>query len=338
MRASYLGWLLAGLLPLGAAHGESYVVGVERLSFQPHYWVDEQGEYRGFAREVLDLFAQAEHIELSYRALPVTELAGRLVKGEVDLKYPDSPEWADDVKAGKPMAYSAPVVGYVDGVLVDPKRVGQGIDGLRRLALVQGWTPRGYQSRIDEGKVQPVQGSDLRQMIRQALKKQADGAYFNVVVATYYLDNIRARPGALVFDPSLPHPWHLPPLQLPAPGADAALRPLPGVAQGRSGRAQGALSRRGQPRYRVHGAGTVEGGLPGAAEAQGRACQTLTDERAAPFGGPCSAGSLRPARAVASCLVAETLNHRKTHPVHFPEWLSKKLGWNPYRKRGKHDG
>jgi ABC-type amino acid transport substrate-binding protein len=205
LRASYLGWLLASLLPLGAAHGESYVVGVERLSFQPHYWVDEQGEYRGFAREVLDLFAQAEHIELSYRALPVTELAGRLVKGEVDLKYPDSPEWADDVKAGKPMAYSAPVVGYVDGVLVDPKRVGQGIETLRRLALVQGWTPRGYQSRIDEGKVQPVQGSDLRQMIRQALKKQADGAYFNVVVATYYLDNIRARPGALVFDPSLPH-------------------------------------------------------------------------------------------------------------------------------------
>ncbi|MNN36017.1 hypothetical protein D3C81_1498910 [compost metagenome] len=26
-----------------------------------------------------------------------------------------------------------------------------------------------------------------------------------MVVATYYLDNIRARPGALVFDPSLPY-------------------------------------------------------------------------------------------------------------------------------------
>ncbi|MOA29194.1 hypothetical protein D3C78_1501970 [compost metagenome] len=42
-------------------------------------------------------------------------------------------------------------------------------------------------------------------MIRQTLKKEADGGYFNVVVATYYLDNIRARPGALVFDPSLPY-------------------------------------------------------------------------------------------------------------------------------------
>ncbi|BCD87883.1 hypothetical protein PSm6_42900 [Pseudomonas solani] len=205
MRTRYLGWLLAGLLPLGAAHGESYVVGVERQSFQPHYWVDEQGEYRGFAREVLDLFARSERIELSYRPLAVTELTGRLLKGEVDLKYPDSPEWADDLKAGKPMAYSEPVVGYVDGVLVEPQRVGQGVETLQRLAMVQGWTPRGYQSRIDEGKVQLVQGNDLRQMIRQALKKQADGAYFNVVVATYYLDNIRARPGALVFDPSLPH-------------------------------------------------------------------------------------------------------------------------------------
>jgi hypothetical protein len=45
---------------------------------------------------------------------------------------------------------------------------------------------------------------DLPGLIKLALKKEADGAYFNVVVATYYLDNIRARPGALVFDSKLP--------------------------------------------------------------------------------------------------------------------------------------
>lgn len=44
-------------------------------------------------------------------------------------------------------------------------------------------------------------------MIQQTLKKDTDGAYFNVVVATHYLDNIRPRPSpsALVFDPKLPH-------------------------------------------------------------------------------------------------------------------------------------
>lgn len=42
-------------------------------------------------------------------------------------------------------------------------------------------------------------------MIQQTLKKDTDGAYFNVVVASHYLDNIRARPGALVFDAKLPH-------------------------------------------------------------------------------------------------------------------------------------
>jgi len=70
---------------------------------------------------------------------------------------------------------------------------------------VRGWTPRGYEPRIDSGQIQVSYGDDLRQMIRQALKQDTDGAYFNVVVATHYLDNIRARPGALVFDPSLPY-------------------------------------------------------------------------------------------------------------------------------------
>ena len=73
------------------------------------------------------------------------------------------------------------------------------------LAMVNGWTPWGYQERIDAGQIELTYSDDLRQMIRQALKKDTDGAYFNVVVATHYLDNIRARPGALIFDAQLPH-------------------------------------------------------------------------------------------------------------------------------------
>src|SRR5690606_37857516 len=86
-----------------------------------------------------------------------------------------------------------------------PAQLGQGVEGLRRLALVEGWTPRDYQARMAAGQVEPVHAADLRQMMRLALRREADGAYYNVVVATYYLDDLRARPGALVFDPSLPH-------------------------------------------------------------------------------------------------------------------------------------
>ncbi|MFJ3052951.1 substrate-binding periplasmic protein [Pseudomonas nitroreducens] len=201
-------WALASILsPVISAPvvAQTYVVGVENLPFAPHYSTDAQGNYQGFARDVLDLFASTSGITLEYRPLPVDALLPALLSGEVDLKYPDNPDWAPEQKAGKTLRYSQPVTQYVDGVLVAPERLGQGIGALKRLALVEGWTPRGYEAPIQAGQISLAPSADLRQMVHTALKKQADGAYFNVVVATYYLDNIRAKPGALVFDPSLPH-------------------------------------------------------------------------------------------------------------------------------------
>src|SRR5690606_1486778 len=205
MQPRVFGWLCAGLLGADGALAQTYVVGVEQQSFQPHFWQDERGEYRGFARELLDLFAREAGVELRYQALPVSQLTRHLGNGNVDFKYPDSPDWGQGLKQGAAIAYSEPVVAYVDGVLVPPAQLGQGVEGLRRLALVEGWTPRDYQARMAAGQVEPVHAADLRQMMRLALRREADGAYYNVVVATYYLDNLRARPGALVFDPSLPH-------------------------------------------------------------------------------------------------------------------------------------
>jgi len=197
--------LLSAVLLSPIALGQTYVVGVEDMPFAPHYSLDADGQYRGFAREVLDAFAADSGISLSYKALPVDQLLPALRRGEIDLKYPDSPLWASAEKSGTTLHYSQAVVDYVDGVLVAPQRKGQAADGLGRLAMVQGWTPRGYEQRIDSGQIQLSYSDDLQQMIRQALKQDTDGAYFNVVVATHYLDNIRARPGALVFDPKLPH-------------------------------------------------------------------------------------------------------------------------------------
>lgn len=205
MKPRVIGWLSAGLLCTQSALAQTYVVGVEEQSFQPHYWQDEKGDYRGFAREVLDLFAQEAGIELQYKALPVERFTTQLASGAVDFKYPDSPGWGGQAKFDKNIQYSQPVVDYVDGVLVPPKQLGQGVDGIKRLALVEGWTPRDYLDRISSGQTAAVRSGNLAQMMRLALRKEADGVYYNVVVATFYLDNIRARPGALVFDPSLPH-------------------------------------------------------------------------------------------------------------------------------------
>lgn len=207
------------LLFCSASQAESYVIGVEDMAFAPHYSVDNQGQYQGFARELFDLFASHSGVQLSYRPLPVKRLLPALLQGEVDFKYPDSGNWAQPQKAGKPLHYSQAVVAYVDGVLVAPQRQGQPIEQLKRLGMVSGWTPWGYQARIDAQQIQLSYSEDLRKMIHQVLKKDADGAYFNVVVAAHYLDTIRARPGALVFDAQLPHTrgsFHLSTVKHPA--------------------------------------------------------------------------------------------------------------------------
>ncbi len=187
------------------AEAQSYVVGVENLAFLPHYTTDQQGHYQGFARELFDLFATTSGVQLEYRPLPVAALLPALLQGEIDFKYPDNSAWALAQKLDKNLSYSQPVVNYVDGVLVRPQQLGRGLDQLKRLAVVNGWTPWGYQPRIAAQQMQLLQSNSLPQMIKQTLKKDADGAYFNVVVASYYLDNLRATPGALVFDPQLPY-------------------------------------------------------------------------------------------------------------------------------------
>jgi len=196
---------LFALMCSASVSAESYVIGVENLAFAPHYNTDAQGQYQGFARELFDLFAAQSGVQLSFKPMPVERLLPALLKGEVDFKYPDSANWSQEQKAGKGLSYSQGVVDYVDGVLVAPQRLGQPIEQVKRLAMVNGWTPWGYQERIDAKQIELTYSDDLRLMIRQALRKDTDGAYFNVVVATHYLDNIRARPGALVFDAKLPH-------------------------------------------------------------------------------------------------------------------------------------
>jgi hypothetical protein len=183
----------------------TYVIGVEQADFLPHYSGDEKGNYRGFARELLDDFAAHSGVRLTLRVMPAEALLPALFAGEIDAKYPDSPVWSTQAKVGSGLHYSLPVVNYVDGAMVVPHRVGLGIDQLRRLAVVDGWTPRGYEDRIGANQLSLISSKGLPRMVRQALLKDTDGAYYNVVVAAHYLNNVRAKPGALVFDTSLPH-------------------------------------------------------------------------------------------------------------------------------------
>lgn len=186
------------------ADNRTFVVGVEELDYYPAYaW--QKGEYGGAAREILDAFAQAKGYTLIYRPLPIKRLLAELLSGGIDFKFPDNPGWALDAKQNQPVIYSAPVISYVDGVMVRPENVGRGLEALRTLGTVSGFTPFAYFDAIREGRLQLKENPRLDLLLKQVAMGRLDGAYAAVAAANYQLDTTLGMPGGLVFDPSLPH-------------------------------------------------------------------------------------------------------------------------------------
>lgn len=186
------------------AAAQTYTVGVENIEYYPHYNFKD-GEYTGYGRAVLDAFAKAKGYTFDYRALPVARLFANFVSGDLDLKYPDNEMWSADMKKGQTVAYSSPVVAYVDGISVLPGRVGKGVDSFKVLGMVRGFTAWEWLDRIDAGTVKVQENNSFGALIEQTLRERVDGAYGNVAVVAWRLENQLKQPGALVFDPGLPH-------------------------------------------------------------------------------------------------------------------------------------
>jgi ABC-type amino acid transport substrate-binding protein len=199
--------LAAVLIAAGAAPSRAadvLLVGVEETAYMPYYeWSD--GQYRGFGADILQAFAADSDLKLDFRAMPVTRLFAALVGGDVDLKFPDNPLWSEAIKQGKTVVYSEPVIDFIDGVNVVPANTGKGPAALKTLGTVLGFTAYGWQERIQSGAVKLHENPSLEGLLRQAMAGRVDGAYVNVGVAAYMLDKKLGMPGALVYDPALPH-------------------------------------------------------------------------------------------------------------------------------------
>jgi hypothetical protein len=154
---------------------------------------------------LLDRFAASAGVTFVYRPIAPARLLTELLSGRVDFKYPDNAAWGAQVRADKHLSYSAATADFIDGVLVAPSQHGKGLQQLRRLAVVKGWSPQDYSEAIAAGQMAQVDSGSLQAMIRSAVKKQADGVYYNVEVALYALNNSSKFTNALQFDAGLPY-------------------------------------------------------------------------------------------------------------------------------------
>ena len=190
--------------PAAAAEPMEYVIGVEDLYYRPYYYI-EDGQYQGIARDILDAFAKDRGIVFKYRDLPINRLYKSFLDGSLDFKFPDNPYWKPELKEKLRILYSAPVVEFIDGVMVKPENLGRGVEHLKDLGIVLGFTPWSYQDLINSGQIRVHENGSFSGLLGQVIQGRIDGAYFNPVVARYQLENVLKQPGALVFDRDLPH-------------------------------------------------------------------------------------------------------------------------------------
>lgn len=200
-----LGVLATLMLCIGTLSAETYTVGVESIDYFPHYTCRD-GDYSGFGRAVLDAFAAKAGITFTYKPLPVQRLFKTYLEtDDLDFKYPDNSYWQGDMKEGKNVTYSEPVVAYIDGVLVLPENKGKGVDELKSLAIPRGFTAWTYLDRIESKQIRLFELADSTAMVKMTLTGRASGAYGGVAVIKQLLRDLGDGEDALVFDPDLPH-------------------------------------------------------------------------------------------------------------------------------------
>lgn len=208
MRANF--WIGLGLACLSCLHGAlaqqtTFTVGVEDLEYYPQY-SHKGNEFIGFGRELLDAFANSKGYKFEYKILPLNRLFLENLKGKsLDFQYPDNAYWEAHLRKGVTVNYSKPVMPFIDGVVVLPANKGRGLKQFKVLGTMTGFTPWNYLDMIKDKQVTVFENDSFISLLKQTSMKRVDGAYINVEVAQYQLREVLRQPGALVFDPDLPH-------------------------------------------------------------------------------------------------------------------------------------
>lgn len=98
--------VLVFLLVFASIFSKEYVVGVEDISYYPHYESIDGVFQDSYSKAILDLFSEYSGHKLVYKPLPVKRLFRSIVNGSIDFKYPDNEYWSADDKKGADIKYS----------------------------------------------------------------------------------------------------------------------------------------------------------------------------------------------------------------------------------------
>ena len=174
---------------------EKLVVGVPESNMYPLY----QGKgdmYKGFCRDVLDLFAKEYGYSFEYRPLPIKRLFLYLKQGKVDIKFPDDPELQPPSEGVVQIFYSKPVVTVTQGVMIPKGKP----TAIKSVSLVSGWV---VEESILPKEITRQEVPTIESAVNSVLAGHADGLWVNLQAGQYVLKQM-GKNGELVFNSKMP--------------------------------------------------------------------------------------------------------------------------------------
>jgi len=182
-----------------------YTVGIEEINYFPVYSAikNNPGSFRGYYRELLDLFAKEEGIQFRYHAFPVKRLFRKFLDEELDFKNPASPKWQKSLKqnSNKTVFYSQKTLTF-DNVLLVPRGDSPAKRQVWTLGFIRGFTPWMFKDQIKIGTIKLQESHSPEALLNMVLLSRVDGIEIPRSVANYHLKRMD-KEGLLVHEPSI---------------------------------------------------------------------------------------------------------------------------------------
>jgi ABC-type amino acid transport substrate-binding protein len=197
--------LLTALLMFGQVQAETLRVGIESHDYMPYFRAQPGKPVEGYAVELLQRFAAEQNLQLELLPRPLNRLHHDLLNSEnLDMIFPDNPQWSRDLKGDRRLHYSHAAINVVDASLVLHERLGLGLAAVKRLGTVRGFTPQAWDAELASGQVQLLEANDIAGLIRMALRGRIDAVYANAEVVRLQLQKMGEANDRLLADPALP--------------------------------------------------------------------------------------------------------------------------------------
>ena len=185
---------------------KAYTVGVYDDDMMPLWGFNEEGEYDGFARSLLEEFAQNQNIRFIYKPYSAKKIVPALKQGDVQLIFPANKHWHRKQKSSSDrIIYSDGVHFYLEGIMVAREYTFKPLSSLDAIGIIAGKQPASIQDSADRGAVAVVEKPSYADLFEALASGEIQGIYTNVDVARARAKALGYKAGFIEFQESTSH-------------------------------------------------------------------------------------------------------------------------------------